>query len=109
LRNYLEERQGRALDSEEFDDFRQLVAVVQMTLGQLPEVVPDLDVRFGSGRPSTDAPKCGDHAWLGLKTISLPCNRGCQRCCRQEEVPDRGEDAVVLAGVHVDSDCAQEE
>ena len=38
LRNYLEQRQGRALGSEEFDDFRQLAAVVQMTTGQLPAI-----------------------------------------------------------------------
>ena len=38
LRDYLDQRQGRALDSQEFDDFRNLTAVVRLTLGQLPAV-----------------------------------------------------------------------
>lgn len=38
LRDYLDERQGRALDSGEFDDFRSLVAVVKLTLERLPAI-----------------------------------------------------------------------
>jgi hypothetical protein len=40
LRDYLDQRQGRALDSQEFDDFRNLVAVVRLTLDQLPAIDP---------------------------------------------------------------------
>jgi hypothetical protein len=38
LRDYLDQRQGQALDSQEFDDFRNLVAVVRLTLDQLPAI-----------------------------------------------------------------------
>ena len=38
LRDYLEQRHGRALDSHEFDDFRHMVAVVRLTIGHLPEI-----------------------------------------------------------------------
>jgi hypothetical protein len=38
LRTYIEERQGRALESQEFDDFRQLVAVVRLTIQCLPQL-----------------------------------------------------------------------
>jgi len=40
LRDYLDQRRGRPLDSEEFDDFRNLVAVVRLTLDQLPAIDP---------------------------------------------------------------------
>ena len=38
LRLYLEEREGRALDSQEFDDFRYLAAAVRLTVEHLPQV-----------------------------------------------------------------------
>lgn len=38
LRDYLEQRQGRALNGEEFDDFRNLAAVVSLTLERLPKI-----------------------------------------------------------------------
>jgi hypothetical protein len=38
LRLYLEERKGRALDRQEFDDFRYLVAAVRLTLEHLPKI-----------------------------------------------------------------------
>ena len=38
LRLYLEEREGRALDSREFDDFRYLAAAVRLTVERLPKI-----------------------------------------------------------------------
>lgn len=38
LRDYLDERQGRGLTSQEFDDFRNLCAVVKLTLDRLPAI-----------------------------------------------------------------------
>lgn len=38
LRDYLDQRQGQALDSQEFDEFRNLVAVVRLTLVHLPTI-----------------------------------------------------------------------
>jgi hypothetical protein len=38
LRDYLDEREGRALDSQEFDDFRNLCAIVKLTLDRLPAI-----------------------------------------------------------------------
>lgn len=38
LHDYLDQRQGRPLDSQEFDDFRSLAAVVRLTLDQLPAI-----------------------------------------------------------------------
>jgi Type ISP C-terminal specificity domain/N-6 DNA Methylase len=38
LRAYLEERQGRALVAEEFDDFRNLAAAVRLTIASLPQI-----------------------------------------------------------------------
>jgi hypothetical protein len=38
LRDFLEHRQGRALTSDEFDEFRRLTAAVEMTLELLPKL-----------------------------------------------------------------------
>jgi hypothetical protein len=38
LCNYLEQRQGRPLNTEEFDDFRDLAAVVASTIQLLPQI-----------------------------------------------------------------------
>jgi hypothetical protein len=38
LRHYLEQRQGRALETQEFDDFRDLAAAVAGTLQRLPRI-----------------------------------------------------------------------
>lgn len=38
LRLYIEERQGRALNSQEFDNFRYLAAAVRLTIERLPEI-----------------------------------------------------------------------
>ena len=38
LRLYLEEREGRALDSQEFDDFRYLAAAIRLTIQCLPKL-----------------------------------------------------------------------
>jgi hypothetical protein len=38
LRFFLEERVGRALDSDEFDQFRYLAAATRLTIERLPEI-----------------------------------------------------------------------
>jgi hypothetical protein len=38
LRHYLEQRQGQALETQEFDDFRDLAAAVAGTLQRLPGI-----------------------------------------------------------------------
>jgi hypothetical protein len=38
LRHYLEQRQGRALENQEFDDFRNLAAAVAGTILLLPQI-----------------------------------------------------------------------
>ena len=38
LRHYLEQRQGRPLSSEEFDDFRNLAAAVASTILLMPQI-----------------------------------------------------------------------
>jgi hypothetical protein len=51
LRHYLEQRQGRVLETQEFADFRDLVAAVAGTVQRLPRV--DTLVRRAAGETFT--------------------------------------------------------